>query len=382
MLEQVFSAEAFRAAQQQVQEPTHSPGTTGDGSQWDPKSSEDEEWRLDPADFLSYTYPAVQEKYKGQYSEAEIKDYWNKVMPRLTEASETSEKPTSSAVADGPAPSSPVSQEAQHSEAPSAAQTAAQPPHEAQDTVRAHAADAVEASQGAAAPEAAWHEPVPVPPSSASARPSKLEPPPAAATAKPGRQRQPAGYLPTAAQSMAPAARPPTVAQPAGERSAGPAAETPAPPEAPRRPPEKKVAEDRSAEDPTKKVVQKRKMKIVGPLLKQSGNWMRGWQLRWFEIRAGQLIWWDSPIAANDGEEPAGRVPLRGTQAVPIETKPTQFSLRVTTGKGKVYILDADAWGVAHKAGWTEPCFAGTALTLTADVWVMALEAEADGSSA
>eukprot|EP00435_Cladocopium_sp_Y103_P016075 s2384_g4.t1 len=50
-------------------------------------------------------------------------------------------------------------------------------------------------------------------------------------------------------------------------------------------------------------------VRFSGPLLKRSGAWHGFWQLRWFQVRGGSLLWWGSPELV--GQEPAGALPLR-----------------------------------------------------------------------
>lgn len=126
--------------------------------------------------------------------------------------------------------------------------------------------------------------------------------------------------------------------------------------------------------DPAKEEEAKKKPRISGPLLKQSSNWMRPWQLRWFEIRAGRLIWWESPVACRDNETPSGFVDLVGMKVARVDGNATQFTLKTTSGKDKTYLLDSNIAAIAKKAGWTSNV---TFMNMDPSVWVEALQQEA-----
>jgi hypothetical protein len=100
---------------------------------------------------------------------------------------------------------------------------------------------------------------------------------------------------------------------------------------------------------------------LSGPLLKLSGTifFTERWQLRWFEVRAGDLRWWDSPAGARSGAEPKGTQQLTlGARTQPrTENSKTQFTLEAEAGKNKVYVFDTEATEHALRAhnsrtGW------------------------------
>jgi len=117
--------------------------------------------------------------------------------------------------------------------------------------------------------------------------------------------------------------------------------------------------------------------RLAGPLLKQSGAWLRGWQLRWFEVGSGVLSWWDSPEEAAKGGPPKGLQPLVGMKVKMLGGgSPSQFTLETAGGKDKVYCFDANAAQYVAKAGWGMRAAASTVTTTAAD-WIKALEQEA-----
>lgn len=108
-------------------------------------------------------------------------------------------------------------------------------------------------------------------------------------------------------------------------------------------------------------------VRLSGPLLKRSGAWHGFWQLRWFQVRGGSLMWWASPSMVS--QEPAGVLPLRDMK---VQRKgATQFTLECA-GKKKIYLLDADADTSTAEANWISDFGAWPA----ADVWVKAMEEE------
>jgi hypothetical protein len=95
---------------------------------------------------------------------------------------------------------------------------------------------------------------------------------------------------------------------------------------------------------------------LSGALLKLSGTafFTERWQLRWFEVRAGYLRWWDSPAEAQAGAPPKGSQELLLGSETKTRTKDstTQFTLETYSGKDKIYVLDTNASKQALKAGW------------------------------
>jgi len=114
---------------------------------------------------------------------------------------------------------------------------------------------------------------------------------------------------------------------------------------------------------------------LAGPLLKKSGNWFRGWQLRWCEVGDGCLRWWECPEDASSGKEPKGIQVLQGMKVKFVADAPTQFSLETANGKDKVYLLDANAAAVAAKAGWAVQAATRSA-GATRQEWIKNLEKE------
>ncbi|CAJ1395533.1 unnamed protein product [Effrenium voratum] len=109
-------------------------------------------------------------------------------------------------------------------------------------------------------------------------------------------------------------------------------------------------------------------LRLSGPLLKQSSAWHGLLQLRWFQIRGGHLLWWQTPTLVDC--PPSGSVELRGMKVQRKDT--TKFTLTTSTGKDKVYLLDSDCASAAREARWVAP-YTGWP---TADSWVQALEQE------
>lgn len=93
---------------------------------------------------------------------------------------------------------------------------------------------------------------------------------------------------------------------------------------------------------------------ICGPLLKDSGSWLRGWQLRWFELQDGQLRWWDSPEAASVyPQNPNSWVEMRGMSVKYHKQSRTQFHLSAPNCKEKEYYhFDSEVTKQVAKVGW------------------------------
>lgn len=123
--------------------------------------------------------------------------------------------------------------------------------------------------------------------------------------------------------------------------------------------------------------------RFCGPLLKESASWLRGWQLRWFEVGGGYLSWWDSPEAGAAGLPPIGQLLLSGATARVDTDKKTRIVIEGTNAKNKskVYVLDGDAQAKAKQAKWTQRAVQGWDKTrlphLAAQDWVDALTREA-----
>jgi len=115
--------------------------------------------------------------------------------------------------------------------------------------------------------------------------------------------------------------------------------------------------------------------RIAGPLLKMSGSWLRSWQLRWFEVSSGSLMWWDCPEDAESGKEPKGMQELVDMKVRMVPESGSQFSLTTSMGKDKTYVFDANASIAVKNAGWGIDSMRRTITTSAAD-WIKALEQE------
>jgi len=117
------------------------------------------------------------------------------------------------------------------------------------------------------------------------------------------------------------------------------------------------------------------KARLAGPLLKMSGSWLRSWQLRWFEVSSGSLIWWDCPEDAEGGKGPKGMQELVDMKVRMVPETGSQFCLTTSMGKDKTYVFDANASTAVKNAGWGIDSMRRTITTSAAD-WVKALEQE------
>mmetsp|Transcript_32206 Transcript_32206/g.75621 ORF Transcript_32206/g.75621 Transcript_32206/m.75621 type:complete len:651 (+) Transcript_32206:106-2058(+) len=118
------------------------------------------------------------------------------------------------------------------------------------------------------------------------------------------------------------------------------------------------------------------KVRLAGPLLKMSGSFFGGWQLRWCEVSNGAIHWWERPEQAKAGEEPNGGLELRGLKVSMQRNSNSVFILHAENDKGKDYFLDANVASALAKAGW-EAAELALGVTLAASDWVRALEQEA-----
>jgi len=117
------------------------------------------------------------------------------------------------------------------------------------------------------------------------------------------------------------------------------------------------------------------KARIAGPLLKMSGSWHKSWQLRWFEVSAGTLRWWDCREDAESDKAPKGTQELVDMKVRLVPQTASQFCLTTSMGKNKTYVLDANASTQVKNAGWGIESIVCT-VTISAADWVKALEQE------
>jgi len=117
------------------------------------------------------------------------------------------------------------------------------------------------------------------------------------------------------------------------------------------------------------------KARLAGPLLKMSGSWLKSWQLRWFELSSGNLLWWDCREDAETRKEPKGMQELVDMKIKMVPQTGSQFCLTTSRGKDKTYVLDANASTAVKNAGWGIDSMRRTVTTSAAD-WVKALEQE------
>jgi hypothetical protein len=97
---------------------------------------------------------------------------------------------------------------------------------------------------------------------------------------------------------------------------------------------------------------------LAGPLLKLSSKSFFGferWQLRWFQVQDGNISWYDSPSDAASGQAPKGSLELRGLELARKDGRGSQFTLKLTAGKDKAYVLDTACAKEIAKANWDAP---------------------------
>eukprot|EP00929_Paragymnodinium_shiwhaense_P029970 TRINITY_DN17068_c1_g1_i1.p1 TRINITY_DN17068_c1_g1~~TRINITY_DN17068_c1_g1_i1.p1 ORF type:complete len:869 (-),score=184.75 TRINITY_DN17068_c1_g1_i1:69-2675(-) len=115
---------------------------------------------------------------------------------------------------------------------------------------------------------------------------------------------------------------------------------------------------------------------LMGPLLKESSHWLRGWQLRWFECYEGELRWWETPSQYHAGEAPKGKLQMKGLKVGLMPGSATKMEVKASNEKGKVYTLDANTAKKVSKAGW-DASAVSLSVMLTAKDWISRLQREA-----
>lgn len=104
------------------------------------------------------------------------------------------------------------------------------------------------------------------------------------------------------------------------------------------------------------------KVRLCGPLLKQSPGWFQRWQLRHFEIADGKLRWWLALEQKQHGEPPKNELDLLAVKVVQVDS--SKFNLQAPNG-GRLLLLDADVTGCTQ-----------TAAVHQKQDWIKALEQE------
>lgn len=74
--------------------------------------------------------------------------------------------------------------------------------------------------------------------------------------------------------------------------------------------------------------------KLAGFLVKKASNAWGEWQVRWFEVRDGKLLYWQSPSAMLAGNAPRARLDLHGARLAPIDSSGSRFNLVLCDPRG------------------------------------------------
>jgi len=119
-------------------------------------------------------------------------------------------------------------------------------------------------------------------------------------------------------------------------------------------------------------------LRLSGPLLKYSPHFLRGWQLRWFEVGGGSVRYYGSPAEAKAHAKPKREVSLAGLS---VQMKnDSAFAFTALCTGDRTFSLDATFSNIGsymRQAGWD----LGPAGLPTAQQWVAALKQEAASSN-